>query len=103
MVDPAADNPSRQSPLQRAKSLGEAFGWLAALITSIGTIAGAIPTLTEKAGSVVDAVVYPMPTNVAVFFSDDQPFANQYITILAERGLDVRFEPLSAMIDCWTL
>src|ERR1700761_5329070 len=97
MADPAADNPSRQGKLQRIKSLGEAFGWLAALITSIGTIAGAVPALTEKAGSVVDAVFYPMPTNVAVFLSDDQPFANQYITILAERGFDARFEPLSAM------
>jgi hypothetical protein len=65
------------------------------LAGSIVTIVSSLPVLSQTTTQIVDAVFYPKPSNLAAFFSDDQPFANQYLQILADRGFETRLAPLS--------
>jgi hypothetical protein len=95
MADPAQDTSGSGKPPGRFKKLGEAVGWLAALVGSIVTIISSLPVLSQTTTQIIDAVFYPKPTNLAVFFSDDQPFANQYLQILADRGFETRLAALS--------
>jgi hypothetical protein len=94
MADTAQDKSGSGKPPGRVKKLGEAVGWLAALAGSIVTIISSFPVLSQTTTQIIDAVFYPKPTNLAVFFSDDQPFANQYLQILADRGFETRLAPL---------
>jgi hypothetical protein len=91
----AQDTSASGKPPGRVRKLGEALTWLAALAGSVVTIIGSLPVLSQTTTQIIDAVFYPKPTNLAVFFSDDQPFANQYLQILADRGFETRLASLS--------
>jgi hypothetical protein len=97
MSDSAKPDSPRRGIWDRVKSAKESLALIAALVGSAITIGNAFPIITRTATYVQESWSPSKPTNLAAFVSDDQPFANQYLTVLAERGFKTRFEPYSEL------
>jgi hypothetical protein len=98
--DAPAPPPKRTSGLRSwmrtfgpGSRLGTAF-WIVTFVGSIATMLQAFPLV---AGVAREALKPAKPENLAVFISDDRPFATQYLAILAERGFQTEYLPLEQL------
>ncbi len=82
---------------QRLKQVGETTGWIAGIAASLVALVHAYPDLSQTAHSIYESVSHGRPSSTAVFASNDRPFADSYLKLLAERGIKTRYVTLSEL------
>ncbi len=82
---------------QRVKQLGEATVWMSGIVASLVALVHAYPDLSQTAHSIWESVAHDRPSMTAVFASNDRPFAESYLKLLAERGIKTRYVTLGEL------
>src|SRR5262245_41203078 len=75
---------------QRVKKVGEAIDWISGIVASLVALVHAYPDLSKTAQSIYESMTHARPSSTAVFASNDRPFAESYLKLLAERGIKTR-------------